>query len=184
MRTAFYSVGPTRQTSANLARTFGCVRKVGNETLAWRHRRWHGEHLSTNVPEANAHLTALKRLPEFAYLAEVSSVPLQQVLRIQQKAFANFFAKRARYPRLKSRTGRQCAEDTRSAFRWRDGRLHLARQDGPLDLGLKDFAVTSDGVHVPHPKTLAKRERNLVRYQRMTARKKRGSSPRPASTWS
>jgi putative transposase len=74
----------------NLARTFGCVRKVWNETLAWRHGRWYGEHLSTNAPEANAHLTAMKRLPEFAYLAEVSSVPLQQVLRTQQKAFANF----------------------------------------------------------------------------------------------
>ena len=62
--------------------------------------RWYGEHLSTNVPEANAYLTAMKRLPEFAYLGEVSSVPLQQVLRTQQKAFVNFFAKRARYPRV------------------------------------------------------------------------------------
>jgi putative transposase len=231
MRTAFKCRAyPTDVQAANLARTFGCVRKVWNETLAWRHGRWYGEHLSTNVPEANAHLTAMKRLPEFAYLAEVSSVPLQQVLRIQQKAFANFFAKRARYPRFKSRTGRQSAEYTRSAFRWRDGRLHLAKQDGPLDLvwswpdidpatldpstvtvsrdpdgrwyvslqvdvpdpeqapatgavvgvdlGLKDFAVTSDGIHVPHPKTLAKRERNLARYQRMMARKKRGSANR------
>jgi putative transposase len=160
----------------------------------------------------------------------VSSVPLQQVLRTQQKAFANFFAKRARYPRFKSRTGRQSAEYTRSGFRWRDGRLHLAKQDTPLqivwswpdvdpagldpstvtvsrdpdgrwyvslavdvpdpdqtpatgavvgvDLGLKDFAVTSDGEHIPHPKTLAKRERNLARYQRMTARKQPGSNNR------
>ena len=69
------------------------------------------------------------RLPR----SEVSSVPLQQVLRTQQKAFANFFAKRARYPRFKSRTGRQSAEYTRSAFRWRGGRLYLAKQDGPLD---------------------------------------------------
>jgi transposase len=100
------------------------VRKVGNEALAWRHGRWYGERLSTNVPEANPRLTALKRLPGFAYLSQASSVPLQQVLRIQQKVFANFFAKRARYPRLKSWTGRQCAEDPRSGFRWRDGRLH------------------------------------------------------------
>jgi putative transposase len=231
MRTAFKCRAyPTPGQAANLARTFGCVRKVWNETLAWRHARYHGEGLSTNVPEANAHLTAMKRLPEYAYLTEVSSVPLQQVLRTQQKAFANFFAKRARYPRFKSRTGRQSAQYTRNAFRWRDGRLHLAKQNGSLDLvwswpdidpatidpstvtvsrdpdgrwyvslqvdvpdpdlaaptgavvgidlGLKDFAVTSDGEHVPHPKTLAKRERNLARYQRMMARKQRGSQNR------
>lgn len=231
VRTAFKCRAyPTPEQASNLARTFGCVRKVWNETLAWRHQRWYGEHLSTNVPEANAHLTAMKRLPEFAYLSEVSSVPLQQVLRTQQKAFANFFAKRSRYPRFKNRNGRQSAEYTRSAFRWRDGHLHLAKQDGPLDLvwswpdidpvtldpstvavsrdpdgrwyvslqvdvpdpdqtpatgavvgvdlGLKDFAVTSDGEHVPHPKTLAKRERNLARYQRRMARKQRGSANR------
>jgi putative transposase len=231
MRTAFKCRAyPTAEQAANLSRTFGCVRKVWNETLAWRHHRWHGEHLSTNVPEANAHLTAMKRIPEYAYLSEVSSVPLQQVLRTQQKAFANFFAKRARYPRFKSRAGRQSAEYTRSAFRWRDGNLHLAKQDAPLDLvwswpdidpvtldpstvtvsrdpdgrwyvslmvdvpdpeqapptgsvvgidlGSKDFAVTSDGEHIPHPKTLARRERNLARYQRRMARKKRGSANR------
>jgi putative transposase len=117
-----------------LSRTFGCVRVVWNRTLAWRHARWYGQGLSTNVPEANAHLTAMKHEPELAWLNDVSSVPLQQVLRTQQKAFANFFAKRARYPRFKSRTGRQSAEYTRSGFRWRDGRLWLAKMDAPLEL--------------------------------------------------
>ncbi|MDQ1304382.1 MAG: putative transposase, partial [Actinomycetota bacterium] len=82
MRTAFKCRAyPTPEQAGTLARTFGCVRKVWNETLAWRHKRWYGEHLNTNVPEANAHLTAMKRLPGYAYLSEVSSVPLQQVLR-------------------------------------------------------------------------------------------------------
>ena len=125
---------PTSEQAANLSRTFGGVRKVWNETLAWRHQRWYGESLSTNVPEANAPLTVMKRLPEFAHLSEVSSVPLQQVLRTQQKAFANFFAQRAGYPRFTSRTGRRSGEYTRSAFRGRAGRLPLAKQDGPLDI--------------------------------------------------
>lgn len=221
---------PTPGQAANLGRTFGCVRKVWNETLAWRRSRYHRDGLSTNVSQANAYLTAMKRLPEYAYLSEVSSVPLQQVLRTQQKAFANFYAQRARYPRFKSRGGRQSAEYTRSAFRWRDGRLHLAQQDEPvalvwswpdidpatidpstvtvsrdrdgrwyvslqidvpdpapapatgavvgIDLGLTDFAVTSDGEHIAHPRTLARRERNLARYQRRMARKRRGSANR------
>lgn len=107
MRTAFkVRAYPDAQQAAVLNRTLGCVRLVWNRTLAWRHARWYEERLSTNVPQANAYLTELKRDPELAFLREVSSVPLQQVSRIQQKAFANFFAGRVRYPRFKSRTGR------------------------------------------------------------------------------
>src|SRR5690606_32481635 len=53
--------------------------------------------------------------------------------RHQYTAFVNFFAGRARYPRFKSRRGRQSATYTRSAFRWRDGRLWLAKMDAPLE---------------------------------------------------
>src|SRR5436189_204727 len=35
-----------------------------------------------------------------------------------------------------------------------------------IDLGIKDFAVTSDGEKIPNPRGLARRERNLARYQR------------------
>jgi transposase len=65
----------------------------------------------------------------------VSSVPLQQAIRHQQVAFSNFFAGRARYPRYKSRNGRQSAEYTRSGFRYRDGRLFLAKMSTPLESG-------------------------------------------------
>ena len=74
----------------------------------------------------------MKKDPELAFLSEVSSVPLQQALRHQHQAFAAFFANRARYPRFKSRRGRQCAHYTRSAFTLRGGMLRLAKTDGPL----------------------------------------------------
>jgi putative transposase len=77
-------------------------------------------------------LTELKKHPEFAFLNEVSSVPLQQTLRHQHTAMAAFFAKRARYPRFKSRHGRQSASYTRSALRMRDGALHLGKTPGAL----------------------------------------------------
>ena len=38
-----------------------------------------------------------------------------------------------------------------------------------VDLGIKDFAVTSDGEKIPNPHSLARRERNLARYQRRMA---------------
>ncbi len=80
-------------------------------------------------------LTAWKKTEELAYLGEVSSVPLQQALRHLQIAFSNFFAKRAKYPRFKSRKkSRRSAEYTTSAFRFRDGRLTLAKMSEPLDI--------------------------------------------------
>ena len=59
-------------------------------------------------------------------------MPLQQVLRHQHQAFTAFFGKRARYPRFKSRRGRQCAHYTRRAFMMRGGELRLAKTAGPL----------------------------------------------------
>jgi putative transposase len=182
-----------------LNRTFGCVRVVWNRTLAWRHQRYQAAKAGTTFTQANSYLTAMKATEELAWLNEVSSVPLQQAIRHQQAAYTAFFAGRARYPRFKTRQGRQSAEYTRSGFRWRDGVLFLAKMDTPLvftwswpdadpasidpttvtvsrdpcgrwyvsfavdvpgpeqlpttgrvvgvDLGIKDFAVTSDGQH-------------------------------------
>ena len=47
-----------------------------------------------------------------------------------------------------------------------------------IDLGIKDFAVTSDGEKIPNPRGLARRERNLARYQRRMARCQKGSANR------
>ncbi|MFC3891804.1 RNA-guided endonuclease InsQ/TnpB family protein [Lentzea rhizosphaerae] len=68
-------------------------------------------------------------------MAEVSAVPLQQALRHLQSAFGNFWAKRAQFPRFKSRKkSHASAEYTRSAFRWSDGVLTLAKMAEPLDI--------------------------------------------------
>jgi putative transposase len=123
---------PDPEQASVLNRTFGCARVVWNRTLAWRHARYHGEQTRTDFTQANAYLTAMKASEDLDWLNEVSSVPLQQAIRHQQVAFGNFFAGRARYPRYKSRNGRQSAEYTRSGFRYRDGRLFLAKMSTPL----------------------------------------------------
>ena len=163
-------------------------------------------------------------------MSEVSSVPLQQTLRHQHTAFANFFAGRAKYPRFKNRNSRQSAHYTRSAFRMKNGELYVAKTTTPLtfvwsfedvdlstlnptmvvisrdpdgrwhvtfavdtdapgpleaaghaigvDLGVKDFAVTSDGGCIANPRHLERKARNLARYQRRMARCRRGSMNR------
>ncbi|CAM5659613.1 Transposase OS=Streptomyces griseorubiginosus OX=67304 GN=AQJ54_19530 PE=3 SV=1 [Streptomyces griseorubiginosus] len=85
--------------------------------------------------QSSAALTQWKKTEQLAFLTEVSSVPLQQALRHLQTAFANFFAKRAKYPRYKSRKkSRASAKYTRSAFTWREGKLILAKMAEPLDI--------------------------------------------------
>ncbi|WP_111829660.1 RNA-guided endonuclease InsQ/TnpB family protein [Actinomadura madurae] len=221
---------PDPDQTAALTRTFGCVRLVWNKTLAERHNRYRSHGMPTSYRQTDAALTAWKQKPELAFLKEVSSVPLQQTLRHQHAAFQAFFAGRSRYPRYKTRTGRQSAHFTRSAFRMRDGQLWLAKTGGPLklvwswpevdlaalnpttvvvsqepdgrwfvtlavdradpapaasvggmvalDLGLKDFAVTSEGERIGHPKHMQRHEQRLKRYQRQMARKTVGSQNR------
>src|SRR5919204_1178470 len=126
MRTAYKCRAyPDPDQAAMLTRTFGCVRVVWNRTLAARHARWAAEQRGTSYRETDAALTAMKRLPELAWLNDVSSVPLQQTLRHQHQAFQAFFAGRARAPRFKSRRSKQSATFTRSAFGWRGGELTL-----------------------------------------------------------
>jgi putative transposase len=231
MRTAYKCrVYPDPEQAALLHRTFGCIRVVWNRILAARDARYATERRRTSYRETDAALTAMKRLPALAWLNEVSSVPLQQSLRHQHNAVAGFLAGRARYPRFKSRHGRQSAHYTRSAFRIRDGELWLAKMTGPLrvvwswpqvqlatlrptmvivsrepdgrwfvtfqvdcshplplpttgtsvgiDLGLTDFAALSTGETIAHPRHMDRHERRLKHYQRILARKQRGSANR------
>ncbi len=231
MRTAYRCRAyPDQAQQAVLNRAFGCVRVVWNRTLAARQARWHAERTGTSYAESARALSTMKRDPELKYLAEVSCVPLQQALRHQHQAFAAFFARRARYPRFKSRRGRRSAHYTRSAFTLRGGALRLARMAAPLrftwswpdvdvaaldpamviiarepdgrwyvtftigtsdpeplppsghavgvDLGVRDFAVTSDGEKIANPRHLERRARRLARYQRRLARCRQGSANR------
>jgi putative transposase len=130
-----YRFYPTHEQAEHLHRTFGCVRLVYNKALEMRTRAYVTQRRSISYTESSAALTEWKRSEELAFLNEVSSVPLQQALRHLHAAYTAFFAKRARYPRFKSkRKSRASAEYTRSAFRWRDGKLTLAKMNAPLDI--------------------------------------------------
>ena len=136
MKRAFkFRFYPSDAQAAELARTFGCVRKVYNLALAARTEAWALRQERVNYNATSALLTAWKKTEELAFLNEVSSVPLQQALRHLQVAYTNFFAKRAKYPTFKSKKkSRRSAEYTTSAFRYRDGRLTLAKMAEPLDI--------------------------------------------------
>ena len=123
---------PDPQQETLLAQTFGCVRFVYNSILRYRTDAYSQAQEKVGYIGANARLTEIKKLPEFAFLNDVSSVPLQQCLRHQQTAFKNFFEGRAKYPTFKSKKHRQSAEFTYRAFTFKNGELKLAKCDKPL----------------------------------------------------
>lgn len=127
-----YRFYPTVEQAELLAKTFGCTRFVYNLILRWRTDAFYQRQEKIGYVQANARLSAIKKDPELAFLSEVSCVPLQQSLRHQQTAFKNFFEGRARPPTFKSKKRRQSIELTRSAFKYVDGQLYMAKSKTPL----------------------------------------------------
>ena len=129
-----YRFYPTDEQENLLQRTMGCVRLVYNKALATRTIAWYERQERIQYKETSSLLTSWKKIEELDFLNEVSCVPLQQCLRHLQKAFANFWGKRAKYPRFKKKRNGGSAEFTKSAFKYRDGKLWLAKCSEPLQI--------------------------------------------------
>ncbi len=109
-----YRFYPTSEQKHILAQTFGCVRFVYNWGLSTRSTAYkeRGEKLNYNALAAM--LTDLKK--QYHWLADVSSVPLQQSLRHLDTAFKNFFEGRAKYPTFKKKQNAQSATYASECF--------------------------------------------------------------------
>ncbi len=125
---------PTSSQENLLRRTMGCVRLVYNKALATRTEAWYERQERVQYKETSSLLTGWKKTEDLNFLNEVSCVPLQQCLRHLQKAFANFWGKRSKYPRFKAKRNGGSAEFTKSAFKYQDGNLWLAKCKEPLDI--------------------------------------------------
>jgi len=128
-----YRAYPTDDQAALLAKTFGCARFVWNSILDWRSKEYSLHGTKINYTKSAARLTEMKQNPELAWLYDVSNVALQQSLRNQDKAFSSFFAKRGKYPKFKSKHGKQSIRLMSNAFRIKDGELFIAKSDEPLN---------------------------------------------------
>ena len=128
MERAFkYRFYPTPEQESLLRRTLGCVRLVYNRALAARTEAWYQRQERMGYGESSSMLTGWKREEDLSFLNEVSCVPLQQGLRHLQTAFSNFFAGRTQYPNFKKKRNGGSAEFTKSAFKWKDGQVFLAK---------------------------------------------------------
>jgi putative transposase len=129
-----YRVYPTNEQKKILARTFGCARFVYNWALRLRTDAYYQEQKRISYSDTSATLTQLKQHPEYSWLNDVAAVPLQQSLRHLDKAFKNFFAGRAEYPKFHSKHGEQSVTYIGTAFKWDGTSLTLAKMDEPLDI--------------------------------------------------
>ncbi|MCS6960238.1 MAG: RNA-guided endonuclease TnpB family protein [Pseudanabaenaceae cyanobacterium SKYGB_i_bin29] len=129
-----YRFYPTPEQEVLLRKTIGCARLVYNRALAVRKEAWEHRQEQVGYGATSALLTEWKRQEDLQFLNEVSCVPLQQSLRHLQSAFTNFFAGRAKYPVFKKKQHGGSAEYTKSAFRWKNGQLFLAKCNEPLPI--------------------------------------------------
>lgn len=122
-----FRLEPTAEQAQQLNAFAGARRFVYNWGFA--HCREHYKRTGKGISwkQLSADFTALKREPGFEWLKDCDSQALQQSLADLKRAFINFFEKRARFPRFKSR------KDARQSFRIpqrvrvEDGRIYVPK---------------------------------------------------------
>ncbi len=220
---------PTLEQEVVLAQHFGCARWWWNFALNKSIETYRDTGKGLGRSALNALLPKLKKDEETAWLADCYSQVLQAVTLNLTTAYKNFFEGRARFPRFKSKPGRQSIQypqyvqvigdalklpgkvgivkakihrtiegtiKTVTISKEPSGKYYasiLTEVEGEnpipstegkvigIDLGLKHFAITSDGSKVSkydNPRHLAKHEKNLKRKQKKLARKQKGSNSR------
>ena len=119
---------PNATQRALAARTLGAKRWLWNTALDLRSAAYKELGLRLKGKDISRMLTQWKKTPEHEWLAAVPATALTQTLRDLDRAFTNFFAKRAQYPRIRKRRhgGRLRFQDV-SAAKWRKGELALPK---------------------------------------------------------
>jgi putative transposase len=114
-KTYKFKLEPTAEQERQFASFAGARRFVYNWALA-RCKEYYQEHgKSIGWKQLSAELTQLKNQPGLEWLCEVSAQILQQSLADLKRAVVNFFEKRARYPKFKTK------KDSKQSFRLPQG---------------------------------------------------------------
>jgi putative transposase len=98
-----FRMEPTPKQAHALHCMAGARRFIWNWGLARKREHYKATGRGLPYVTLNKELTDLKRQPDTEWLREVDSQSLQESLRDLDRAFVNFFEKRARYPRFKSK---------------------------------------------------------------------------------
>jgi transposase, IS605 orfB family len=115
-RTYKFRLYPTKAQTELLAKHFGCARFVYNYFLNQRQEQYRLTGKSDNFYAECKALTELKKQEETAWLKEVNAQSLQFALRCLETAYTNFFKKRAKFPKFKSKRAKNSFTIPQSAY--------------------------------------------------------------------
>ena len=102
-----YRIYPNKTQQAALAVQFGHTRYVYNYFLALRIETYQRTGKGMSYADTAKQLPGMKRSAEYEWLKEADSQALQQTLKDLDRAYQNFYEKRARFPRYKSKDHKQ-----------------------------------------------------------------------------
>ena len=102
-RTYRFRLYPNKEQIELLSKHFGCSRLVYNYFLDQRKEQYRLTGKSDNYYAQAKALTEMKKHEETAWLNDVNSQTLQFALRSLDAAYTNFFKKRAKFPKFKSK---------------------------------------------------------------------------------
>lgn len=154
-----YRAYPSSRQKRDLARLFGCTRKVYNDTIALHTANYEAGLPRMKSSDAQKFVVTDSR-KRHLWMAEVSSVALIQSMRDAEAAFSNFFdsvsgkrkGPKVGYPRYKSRfSGKQAARLTRNGFRVEGDRVFIAK------IGWMKVALSRDLPSEPSSVTITRR---------------------------
>lgn len=220
---------PNKEQETLIQKTFGCVRFVYNQCLAYKIDKYKNENISLSKFDVINYKNQVLKT-EYLWLKEVDKWALDNAVMNLDSAYQKFFKEHGGFPKFKSKRvskksyktnynngNIQIDLDNRKIklpkLKWVKARgipnftgkiksatisqissgkyfvSVLVEKENEqsllktgctvgIDLGLKEFAITSDGQKILNPKYLAKSEQKLVKLQRQLSRKTKGSKNR------
>ena len=98
-----YRLRPTSEQEQQFLQFAGCRRFVWNWALNRKQDHFKETGKTITYHDLAAELVKLKKQPDTAFLKDSNAQMLQQVMMDLEKAFKNFFSKRAKFPKFKSK---------------------------------------------------------------------------------
>ncbi len=218
-----FRLDPEEDQLTLLNKHFGCARFIFNRFLEEKQRYYKDNGSTLNYNNCSGIMTALKKQEEYEWLCEVNSQSLQASLKNLETAFGNFFRKKTKFPRFKSKKvnsdsfccpqsvsiegskifvpkfkegipfikHREIKGEVRSATfsKVPSGKMYVSilcelpletplKKTGKkigVDLGLKDFLITSEGQRFANPRFLQQFLKELKIAQKHLSRKQKDS---------
>ena len=221
-----FRVYPNKKQETLIQKTFGCVRFVYNQCLAYKIDKYENEDICLSRIDVNNYKNRVLK-NQYEWLREVDKWALDNAVINLDSAYQKFFKEHSGFPKFKSKKTSRKSYKTNSnitvnfdnrqiklpKLKWIkargikkfDGKIKSVtvsqtpsgkyfcsilvekEDETPLpktncnigiDLGVKDFAITSDGIKYNNPKYRAKSEKKVIKLQRQLSRKSKGSSNR------